>query len=149
MTWVILQKTIDVGEALQIQAYLKSEGIECDVPNMTTNAIHSYVNQPRVWVKKEDLAKAQDLLANLEETSEVVDIPSQRDINESYLKRAFRAAVLGLFIPFVPNLYSIYMLVKNSSYIGIRVLFIWILNLVGLLIYISYVYYEYYEYIIN
>jgi hypothetical protein len=114
----------DIKHAQLIKSVLESENITALVPDVHTSSILSHVmlnssGGVRVMVLKKDLARARELINDLESTPFEFPIdttnpePHESAYKKPYIKRFTEATVLSLFIPVIANLWAFYCLFQT------------------------------------
>jgi hypothetical protein len=119
----------DISEAMQVKAFLQAQGISASVPDTHFNTILHYIQGSRVLVESTQYEQA---IKAIREVNVGFVSGYTRDAKEEGAKkmnRALGASLLGLLgIPLLPNLYSLYLLLKAPRIYNLKFVITLLIN---------------------
>ena len=120
----IISRVPDITNANLIKSFLESNGIECQIQNSSFSsvmAVSGGVGETQVLVAENDSAEALKLINDLfESTHEPLQNYEkvEKSETEKYITSALASSIIGsllLMIPFVFQIYSLYLLYKAKN----------------------------------
>lgn len=123
----------DISEALQVQAFLQSRGIEATVPDSHLNTILHYLQGSRILIDEDRYEEAIRALREIHVTPVDGYTKTAKEETTKKLNRALGASLLGILgIPILPNLYSLYLLLQAPRIYGFKFLLTLFVNVASL-----------------